>query len=233
MSKDAQLGLRSRLAASAAIALLAALPASAAQAATSTDTTQFSVTAGTLSFSTAPDVPNMPSLTLNGQSQTLNATMNNFTAVDATGSGSGWKVTVNGNSGSGLSPVFAQYCPAATTCNGGADAAGAYVSGGATLAASSIALNTTGASLSAQSGTTGTAPTFQSPCTSAPGCGLDVSSGSPTKVVSAAVNAGMGTWATTGFSSTSLALSAPTTVKALPTNEVYHLDLLWTLGSGP
>ena len=28
-------------------------------------------------------------------------------------------------------------------------------------------------------------------------------------------------------------LSAPTTVKALQTNEVYRLDLVWSLNSGP
>jgi len=43
----------------------------------------------------------------------------------------------------------------------------------------------------------------------------------------------MGTYQTTGYSATSLGLSAPTTIKALQTNEVYHLDLVWTLNSGP
>ena len=52
-------------------------------------------------------------------------------------------------------------------------------------------------------------------------------------VAAAATSAGMGTWATTGFSGTSLALALPTTLKALNTNEVYHLDLVWTLVSGP
>ena len=49
----------------------------------------FAVTAGTLSFGTAPDVPLLPALTLNGQAQTLNAQMANFSTVDATGAGSG------------------------------------------------------------------------------------------------------------------------------------------------
>ena len=43
----------------------------------------------------------------------------------------------------------------------------------------------------------------------------------------------MGTYQTTGFTATSLALAAPTTVQALPANEVYHLDLVWSLNSGP
>jgi hypothetical protein len=53
------------------------------------------------------------------------------------------------------------------------------------------------------------------------------------KVVSAALGAGMGSYATTGWTSTSVAAATPSTVTALPANEVYHVDLLWTLGSGP
>ena len=70
---------------------------STAFGATSSDTTQFSVTPGSLAFTTAPDVPNLPALTLNGQAQTLNGTMNNFGVDDATGSGAGWNVTVSGD----------------------------------------------------------------------------------------------------------------------------------------
>jgi hypothetical protein len=43
----------------------------------------------------------------------------------------------------------------------------------------------------------------------------------------------MGTWATTAWSATSLALSTPTTLKTLQTNELYRVDLVWTLNSGP
>jgi len=70
------------LVAAAAATLLATT--SPAFAATSSDTTQFSVTPGTLAFTTVPDVPNLPALTLNGQAQTLNATMNAFGVDDAT-----------------------------------------------------------------------------------------------------------------------------------------------------
>ncbi len=203
--------------------LAALLTPAAAGAATSSDTTQFSVTAGTLGFTTSPDVPNLPSLTLSGQSQTLNATMNPFTVADATGSGSGWNVTVNGDSGALKSPVFKQYCTQATC---GSDSLG-YVTGGATLAANSLTLNSTGATLTAQNGTTGTAPTFQ--CAS--GCAVD--SAAADKIVSAAAGAGMGTYQAGAFTATSLGLSAPTTVKILPANEVYHLDLVWTLSTGP
>lgn len=209
-------------AAGAVVALLASAPLAAA--ATASDTTQFAVTAGTLSFGTAPDVPNLPALTLTGQTQTLNATMNNFSMADGTGSGSGSNVTVIGDTSGGKSAVFKQYCPNATC---GSDTGAGYVAGGATLAANSLTLNSTGASFTALNGTTGTAPTHQ--CNS--GCNVD--SAAASKIVSAAVNAGMGTYQTTGWSATSVGLSAPTTVKALQASEVYRVDLVWSLNSGP
>jgi WxL domain surface cell wall-binding len=215
---------RALVAVAAAAAMLATT--SPAFGATSSDTTQFSVTAGSLAFTTAPDVPNLPALTLNGQAQTLNATMNNFGVTDPTGSGAGWNVSVSGDNTGGKSAVFKQYCTQAGGCGG--DPFG-YVSGGATLSANSITLNSTSAGFTAQNGTTGTAPTHQ--CNS--GCFVDVAPASPVKVVSAAVGAGMGTYATNGWTATSIAASTPSTVSALPANEVYRVDLLWTLGSGP
>lgn len=206
------------------IAFAVALPAPSGAATTSNDTTSFSVTAGSLAFSTAPAMPILSGITLNGQAQTTNTSMTNFAVADATGSGSGWNVTVNGNSAGGKSAVFKQYCPSATC---GSDSGPGYVSGGLTLAANSLTVNSTGASLSGQNGTTGTAPTLQ--CSSA--CNVD--SASAVKVASAASSAGMGTWATTGWSGTSLALSTPSTLKALQTGEVYRVDLVWTLNSGP
>jgi hypothetical protein len=194
-----------------------------ASASTASNSTQFSVIAGTLAFVTAPVVPTLPTLTLNGQAQTLNATMNNFSVADASGTGSGWNVTVNGDSSANHSAVFKQYCPNA---NCGSDTLG-YVGSGQTLAADSLVLNSTGAGFTAVSGTTGTAPTHQ--CNS--GCNVD--SASAVKLVSAASGAGLGTYLTNGFTSTSLALSAPTTIRALPASEIYHLDLVWTLTSGP
>src|SRR2546426_8158888 len=150
---------------------------------TAEDKTQFSVTAGTLSFSTPPVMPTLSSVTLTGGSQTTNTTMTNFGVADATGSGSGWNVTVAGQSGSGKKAVFAQYCPKATC---GSDSEG-YVSGGATLPANSLTLNSTGASFSAQNGSTRTAPTVQ--CSSA--CNVD--SATAVKIASAPEKAGMGT----------------------------------------
>jgi hypothetical protein len=207
----------------AALAMFAALTPSIASAATAEDKTQFSVTAGSLSFSTTPAMPTLNSITLNGSAQTTNTTMTNFGADDATGSGSGWNITVAGQAGAGKSAVFKQYCPTATC---GPDPEG-YVVGGATLAANSLTLNSTGASFAAQSGTTGTAPTLQ--CSTA--CNVD--SATAVKIASAAVSAGMGTWLTTGFSATSLPLATPSTLKALSNGEVYRVNLLWTLGTGP
>jgi hypothetical protein len=220
---SARICIRTLLAVAGAVAaLLGSAPL--AVAATANDTTQFAVTAGTLTFGTAPDVPNMPALTLNGQVQTLNAQMANFSMSDASGSGSGWNDSVIGDTSAGKSAVFKQYCPNATC---GTDTGPGYVTSGATLAANSLTLNSTGAAFTAQNGTTGTAPTHQ--C----GSGCNVDSASSSKVVSAALNAGMGTYQANSYSATSLALNAPTTIKALQANEVYRVDLVWSLNSGP
>lgn len=213
---------RALLALGVACAFAVAL-AAPALGATAEDKTQFEVKAGSLSFSTTPAMPTLSAVTLTGSAQTTNSTMTNFGVDDATGSGSGWNTTVAGQTGTEKSAVFAQYCPT-TTC--GSDSKG-YVPSGATLAANSLTLNSTGASLSPQGGTTGTAPTLQ--CSSA--CNVD--SASAVKIVSAALNAGMGTWLTTGFTATSLALSTPTSLKLLSNGEVYRVNLLWTLGTGP
>ncbi|MGZ4325357.1 MAG: WxL domain-containing protein [Solirubrobacteraceae bacterium] len=215
---------RRALGALALVVAAAVVAPAGALAATSNDQTQFSVTGGSLSFSAAPAMPTLTAITLNGQAQTTNSTMTNFTVQDATGSGSGWNVTVNGNSNATKSAVFKQYCPNATC---GSDSGPGYIAGGQTLPANSLTLTSTGASFSAQNGSTGSAPTLQ--CSSA--CNVD--SAAAVKIASSAVNAGMGTWATTGWNGTSLALSTPTTLKTLQTNEVYRADLVWTINSGP
>jgi hypothetical protein len=197
--------------------------ATPALGATAEDKAEFSVKAGSLSFSTAPAMPTLSEVTLTGGAQTTNTTMTNFGVKDATGSGSGWNVTVAGQSGTEKSAVFAQYCPTATC---GSDTKG-YVPSGATLPANSLTLNSTGASFSAQNGSTGTAPTLQ--CSAS--CNVD--SASAVKIASAAVNAGMGTWLTTGFSATSLALATPSSLKVLSNGELYRVNLLWTLSTGP
>jgi hypothetical protein len=206
-----------------ACALAAFVPAGAFGA-TTENTTQFSVTAGALTFSTAPAMPALSSITLNGSAQTTTTTMTNFGVADATGTGAGWNVTVAGQSGTGKSAVFAQYCPTATC---GSDTGPGYVASGATLAANSLTLNSTGAGFTGQSGTTGTASTLQ--CATA--CNVD--SATAVKIASAALNAGMGTWLTGGFSASSLSLATPSSLKALSNGEVYRVNLLWTLSTGP
>jgi WxL domain surface cell wall-binding len=203
--------------------ILAGLSSSTALGAIQEDKAEFSVKAGSLTFSTAPAMPALKEVTLSGGAQTTNTTMTNFGVQDATGTGSGWNTTVVGQSGTEKSAVFAQYCPTATC---GTDTKG-YVPGGATLPADSLTLNSTGASFAAQSGSSGTAPTLQ--CSAS--CNVD----NPTavKIASAAEKAGMGTWLTSGFSATSLALSTPSTLKVLSNGEVYRVNLLWTLSTGP
>jgi hypothetical protein len=203
--------------------LLAALVPASALAAEQADKTQFSVTAGSLAFSAAPAMPTLTAVTLKGESQKTNTEMTNFGVSDATGSGSGWKVSVAGQSGSGKSAVFAQYCPKAKC---GSEEEG-YIGSGATLPADSLTLGSTGASFTAEKESTGTAPTLQ--CASA--CNVD--NASAVKIASAAEKAGMGTFKTTGWSATSLTLTTPSTTKALPAEEVYRVNLLWTLATGP
>jgi hypothetical protein len=216
---------RRLLTAGAALACaVAAFVPAGALGATTENTTQFSVTAGALTFSTAPAMPALSSITLNGSAQTTTTTMTNFGVADATGTGAGWNVTVAGQSGTGKSAVFAQYCPTATC---GSDTGPGYVASGATLAANSLTLGSTGASFTGQSGTTGTAPTLQ--CSTA--CNVD--SASAVKIASAALSAGMGTWLTGSFGASSLSLATPSTLKALSNGEVYRVNLLWTLSTGP
>jgi hypothetical protein len=217
---------RTRLLLAALVAATAlAVTGAAAQAAT--DHAQFAVTGGTLSFVTAPNLAGVSfgTTTLNGQAQTVNATMPNYTVNDATGGALGWNVTVVGNTGVGLSPVFAQYCPTGTC---GTDVGPAYIVSGATLPANSLTLNSTGANFT----TVGTTSNVNAPtntCNS--NCAVDASAA--VKVATAAAGGGMGEWATTGFSGTSLGLTIPSTAKTLKTSEVYRVDELWTLNTGP
>jgi len=52
---------------------------------------------GALQFAVAPALPSsLPSVTLNGASQTKNGQMSNFAVDDTTGTASGWHVSVNG-----------------------------------------------------------------------------------------------------------------------------------------
>jgi len=212
--------LRPCLAGIAALVVLAGLPCATASAVS--DTTQFSVTAGSLAFGISPDVPNLPALTLNGQVQTLNAQMNSYSVSDGTGAGAGWNVTVNGDSAGGKSAVFKQYCPNATC---GTDSGPAYITGGRTLAASSLTLNSTSATWT---GNSGTLPSHL--CNAS--CFMDTTTA--VKIASATTSVSLGTWSTTGYSATSQAVSIPTTTRFLSqAGEIYRIDLVFTLNSGP
>lgn len=214
---------RATAAGALSVLALAAVPLAArASSSSSEDSTQFSVITGGLTFTPAPAMPNLSSVHLEGAAQSTHTTMTDFGVTDATGSDAGWNVTVEGASGPSKSAVFAQYCPRAAC---GADPEG-YVAGGATLASDSLTLDSSGASLVAEGGS-GAAPTLE--CSSA----CDVDSATAVKIASAAEKAGLGSWRTSGWSPTSLTLATPSTLKPLPNEEVYRVDLLWTLGSGP
>ena len=43
----------------------------------------------------------------------------------------------------------------------------------------------------------------------------------------------MGTYLTSGYTASSLSLATPSNTKVLPTNEVYRVNLVWSLNSGP
>jgi hypothetical protein len=174
--------------------------------------------AGTLEFLTAPKLPALPAVTLNGQAQTVTTTMNSFSVSDTRATKSGWNVTVIGQSGTGKSAVFAQYCPK-TKC--GTDATG-YVTGGRTLAANSLQLTSSGATFT---GGTGSTPKLL--C--ATSCNVD----SATAVKIASAETSESTWTAGGWSTTSLKLITPTTLRVLANEEVYRVNVLWTLATGP
>jgi hypothetical protein len=174
-----------------------------------------------ISFNPAPNAPNLPTVALNGSAQTDTATMANW-GVSETLSLSGWNVTVAGDTGSGKSPVFKQYCPSATC---GSHSGPGYITGGHTLPAGSLRLDSSGADWT---GNILTKPSHL--CNS--GCGMDTTT--PVKIANKGSVGALGTWTTTGYSSSSLSLSVPTTIRALTEpGEVYRVDLVWTLSTGP
>jgi WxL domain surface cell wall-binding len=221
--RQTALHARPRLRTVAAVLAVCALAPATAAAETHENTPTFEVKAGTLTFSTNPAIPNFSAITLNGGSQTTTATMGNIGVDDATGSGAGWKVSVNGEGGAEKSAVFAVYCPE-TKC--GTDSKG-YPAGGEKLPANSLVLNSTSAKEEPQSGTTGTAPKLE--CAS--GCNVD--SASAVKIISAAEKAGMGTWLAEAFTATSLKLTTPSTLKVPQEKEVFRVNIVWTLATGP
>jgi hypothetical protein len=172
-----------------------------------------------LSFGTAPHLPALPTLVLNGQAQTDSGQMNNLSVSTGVLELSGWNVTVQGDATSGHSAVFKVYCPGPSAC--GPDPVG-YLAGGSSLAANSLVLNSTGATFS------------PSGVSMLCGSGCNIDSATPVKIASDTNLAALTTWTSSGWSSTSVTLSVPTTLrKPLQAGEVYHLDVVWTLISGP
>jgi hypothetical protein len=219
-----------------AVAAAAAFAATTAQATAQAapDTTTVAVTPGTLAFGTAPDVPALPGVTLNGTAQNVTGALNGWSAVDGTGSGLGWNVTGQGDAGALKSPVFKEYCTDATATNGcstavaGAPGPGYVTTAPKVFAANSLTLSSASASFTAMAGTTGTAPTHS--CASA--CNVD--SATPVKIAAAAAGAGMGTYQAASYAAASLSLAVPTTTKTIGTgNKIYQMDLTWSLVSGP
>jgi hypothetical protein len=176
--------------------------------------------ATTVALTTAPNLPTLTGVTLNGQSQSTSTIWSNAMKITSSGTNNGWNLTVNGNSAVGKSAVFKQYCPNATC---GTDSGPAFITGGFTLPAGSLTMNTSGASW------TSAAPRPAYQCSVTPFCKIDQTTA--TKVVSASTSVALGTW--TGSGSTVLTLATPASMRKLQTNEVYRLNVVWTLSSGP
>ena len=177
--------------------------------------------ATTVAFTTAPVLGNLSGVTLNGQAQTTTTTWNLGTSpfkITSSGTNNGWNLTVQGNGPAG-SAVFKQYCPNATC---GTDSGPGYVAGGRTLPANSLTINT------ASAGWTSAAPKPAYQC-GVTACNVD--SATAVKIVSASTSVALATWTTNGTAT--LSLSTPTTIHKLQTGEVYRVNLLWTLSSGP
>lgn len=120
--------------------------------------------------------------------------------------------------------MFAEYCPNATC---GSDTGPGYVAGGRTLPAGSLTLSSAGASFTAIDSGAGGAPSLD--CAAA--CAMD--SASPVIVASAAAGQGQGAFQASGFGAASVTVTTPSTLRVLQSGEVYRVDLVWTLSSGP
>jgi hypothetical protein len=203
----------------------------AAKAEANNDKTYFTVTAGALEFVTAPALPVLTGVTLNGEAQNTHTNMTNFRVKDARGTGVGWHVSVSSRAtvGTTVSEKFKEYCESASVC--GANAAERYVTGGKELEANSLTLNSTAATFSPNDANV---PTYTAECLA--GCTIDTPEGSPHKVVSALANKGMGKYET-AFNNAEphgLMLATPMNLATLPNaNEVYRVDVVWTLATLP
>jgi hypothetical protein len=204
----------------------------AAKAEANVDKTYFTVTAGALEFTTAPALPaSLTGVTLNGEAQNTHTNMTNFKVKDARGTGVGWHVSVSSAKtvGTTVSEKFKQYCESGSACTSSLAHAYASVSP-KELEANSLTLNSTGATFTPSDANV---PTYTVECNA--GCTIDTPEGSPHKVVSALANKGMGTYQT-AFENTEphgLMLATPMNLATLNANEVYRVDVVWTLATLP
>lgn len=179
---------------------------SAAVAADSSDVT---VTGASDLGITNPAAGNFTGVTLDGTVKTTYATLDNFTATDARGTGAGWNVTVQGTQ-------FAEH-------NGTA-----YVASGKTLPTSSLQM--AGVTITKADSTSSAIPT----ATSGP---YTLDGGSAVKIASAAADGtGMGSYTFTQGdldSGTSGSQALKLTVPASAYAKTYRSDVTVSIVSGP
>lgn len=178
--------------------------------------TSFTTTAGTGLTVTGAAPGTLAAVTLNGQVQTQYTTLGSYTAVDSTGTGSGWNVTFQATQ-------FA--------CTNSGNAGDKCPSGGNSLPVGSLTMAPPTVACDANSSCGGQAAT---PTISISGnTGVDVASA--VKIASAAANTGMGTYDFTpgtvdGIAGHNLKLVIPSWVYAGAT---YNSTLTVSMGTGP
>lgn len=210
--------LSSRIAGAIAMGVLAAAAiVPEALAATTSSTTN--ITGGTLSV-TGPTLATVfPTATLNGTVQTLNATLSNWSVDDATGTGNGWNVTLQGSQLTEVAPT------------------GGFATGSSalTLPLGSLALSGT-RTITAGSGSTAVDSTG-GPLLKNQTSAIDASS--PVQIIDTQAGYGMGTYTITEPTTAGLTLTLdPSTTKVDTTNypsapTPYSTTLTFSVVSGP
>ncbi len=170
------------------------------------DSTSVTVTGGTLAFTADPLVGNFAGVTLSGVDQTTTANLDDFEVNDSTGSGNGWKITVQAT----------QFTETAATIPVGGTAT--------TLPLNSLKLPVPRV---AADGTTSPSPSISI----AQATAIDASSA--VKIASAAVNEGMGKY---DFDDGTAAAGIPLTLTLKPATTyavTYASTATITLASAP
>jgi hypothetical protein len=195
----------------AATALLAS--SGLAAHAASGGSTSLTITAGTRSVTGA--APGNFTATLTGSDQTVNSTLSNYSAIDATGTGSGWNITFQATQfACAYNAVTNPNCPQV---------------GGDTFAAGSLIIAPP--TVSAAAGTNpGTNPRAAAPAISII-ANTAVDSSAAVKVASAAVNKGMGSYnfIPGAVGTGQISLAVPSSAYAA----TYNSTLTVSINSGP